>query len=133
VIGQLRRRGRVLAVGVLSTVAMCGCTLLSPEETPRPIRAENVELADDRLSVRVDFVGAAEFDPDDICTARYHGTAEVNGDELVIGIFEEEHPRPAQEGDFCTLEGYARTVVIELEDPFEGNVIRDLAGQTFEP
>jgi hypothetical protein len=133
VIGQLRPRGRGLAVGVLFAIATCGCTLLSPEPTPSPIRAESVEVAGDGRSVRVDFVGAAEFDPDDICTAQYRGTAEVVEGELVIGIFRVPHPRPAQEGDFCTLEGHARTLVLELDEPFEGDVIRDLAGQTFAP
>jgi hypothetical protein len=75
----------------------------------------------------------SDFDPDDICTAAYYATAEVIDDELVIGVFKREHPRPAQEGDYCTLEGYARTLIIELDEPFDGDIIRDLAGGTFEP
>ncbi len=128
-------RGLTALAGIVALAVIAGCSLpfLQDEVDRRPTRFEQVEIADDRMSVRVDFVGAAEFDPEDICTARYEATTDVVDGELVVGVFKLEHPKPVREGDFCTLEGYQRSLVIELDEPFEGDVVRDLAGVTFGP
>src|SRR5688572_4249296 len=69
------------------------------------LRFHNVALADDRRSVRVDFVGGRESDPADPCSMEYEGTADVVGSELVVGIFSQPHPGPVPEGQSCTQGG----------------------------
>lgn len=94
-----------------------------------PVSVDTVTLADDRLSVRVDFIGGQEFDPDNPCSVAYEGTAEIVGDELEIGIFAQQHPKTLPEDWACELMGYPRTLVLDLSEPFKGTRVRDLAGQ----
>ncbi len=92
---------------------------------------ENVVLADDRRSVRVDFTGGEEFDPENPCSVAYHGTAEFGGEELEIGIYAEQHPKPLPPDTGCDLIGYPRTLALALDEAFTGSIVRDLAGQVF--
>lgn len=96
-----------------------------------PVRFDDVVLADDRRSVRVDFTGSSEFDPDNPCSNAYEGTAEIVGDELEIGIYTQQHPKPLAPGTACDAMGHPRTLRLELDQPFTGTVVRDLAGQVF--
>jgi hypothetical protein len=96
---------------------------------PDPLRVETAALANDGRSVEVGFTGGKEFDLDDPCSVAYEASAEVNGDALVIGIFAKSHPGSLPEGVVCDAMGYGRTMVIGLDEPFEGTTVRDLTGQ----
>lgn len=125
-----------MLVVVGAVLSACGATsqLIGDEDAPvsdRPVSFENVVLADDRRSVRVDFIGGKEFDPDDPCSVAYHGTTEIVGDELEIGIYAEQHPKPLPPDTGCDPMGYPRTLALDLDEPFTGSVVRDLAGQIF--
>jgi hypothetical protein len=130
---------RALA-GLAITTALCsGCALFGVDVEADEVRREegatriqSVSIADDRRSLRVGFVGAAEFDPDDLCTASYEAAVAVVDGQLQIGVFALEHPKPPQEGDACTLEGYPRELTIELPEPFFGAAIRDVTGPVLE-
>lgn len=134
---HLMKAWAVLAV-LGAGAALCACAatsqLISDENAPvsdRPVSFENVVLADDGRSVRVDFIGGKEFDPDNPCSLAYRGTAEVVGEELEIGIYAEQHPTPLPPDTGCDLIGYPRTLALHLDEPFTGSVVRDLAGQVF--
>lgn len=124
----------VLVVG--AALGACGPTsqLISDDNAPfsdRPVSFENVVIAEDRRSVRVDFIGGKEFDPDDPCSLAYHGTADIVGDDLEIGIYAEQHPKPLPPDTGCPAMGYSRTLTLNLDEAFMGFVVRDLAGQVF--
>jgi hypothetical protein len=119
-----------LAIWVLVT----GCSILvGPiprahiQQPPRPVPIQAVAIADDGLSVRIDFIGGAEFDPNDPCTRAYVAEVEVGTDDLSVGVFALEHPKAAADV-FCTLIGYQRTLVATLDRPFHGTRVLDRAG-----
>lgn len=125
----------VAIVTVTGALAGCGTTPLpiGGELVPvpdGPVRFDDVVLAEDRRSVRINFIGSEEFDPDNPCSNAYEGTAEIVGDELEIGIYAQQHPKPLAPGTACDAMGHPRTLTLELE-PFTGTVVRDLAGQVF--
>ena len=127
----------VLAALVVGA-ALCACAatsqLITDENAPisdGPVSFEYVMLADDGRSVRVDFVGGKEFDPDDPCSVAYQHTTEIVGEELEIGIYAEQHPKPLPPDTGCAAMGYSRTLTLDLDEPFTGSVVRDLAGQVF--
>jgi hypothetical protein len=131
---RLMKVSVMLVIGAV--LSACGATspLIGDENAPisdRPVSFENVVLADDMRSVRVDFVGGKEFDPEDPCSVAYRGTAEVVGEELEIGIYAQQHPKPLPPDTGCAAMGYSRTLTLDLDDPFTGMVVRDLAGQVF--
>lgn len=123
-----------ILVGVMISVALVSCGVpvaIDRSHAPipdGPISFEGVTLVDDGRSVRVDFIGGPEFDPNDPCSIAYEGTAEVVGEELRIGIFAIQHPMPLPPEQGCASMGYSRSIVLSLSEPFEGSVIRDLAG-----
>ena len=100
---------------------------------------EAVSISDDRRSVRVDFTGSSPsgtFDPNLVCSEGYEATAEVLGDELEIGLYalHGTGPFPTSRSGLpivCAAIGYGRSLEIPLDEPFAGNVVRDLSGQTF--
>jgi hypothetical protein len=119
-----------LAVALAGALAACNAvTVVVGDGAPAPLRIDNATLADDRLSVRVDFVGGPEFDLDDPCSNAYEWSAEIVGEELQIGVFPIPHPEPVPEGVGCELMGHPRTLTLRLEEPFTGSTIRDLTGQ----
>jgi len=105
----------------------------------RLVKIWGVSISDDRRSVRIDFIGASAagtFDPSYPCSEGYEATAEILGEELAIGLYSLRGTGPfptASRGIVfaCTDVGYARTMDIPLVETFGGNVVRDLAGQTF--
>ena len=126
------------AVLVGSAAALCACGVtsqpLGDDHAPvsdRSVSFENVVLADDGRSVRVDFIGGKEFDPENPCSTAYRGTAEIVDEELEIGIYAQPHPKPLPPDTGCELIGYPRTLALDLHEPFTGSVVRDLAGQVF--
>lgn len=114
-------------------IALAACAGVEPEAplpaAPKLVRIDTVALAGDRRSVSVDFAGARQFDPSNPCTAAYEGTAEVDDEELVIGVYEQPHPGSLPEGVACDSMGHPRSLVLPLEQAFDGMRIRDLAGQ----
>jgi hypothetical protein len=119
-----------------AALSACGATshLIGNEPGPasdRPVSFENVVVADDGRSARVDFIGGKEFDPDDACSVAYRGTAEIIDADLEIDIYAEPHPKPLPLGTGCPAMGYSRTLTLNLDVPFTGTVVRDLAGQVF--
>ena len=123
---------------LVAGAALCACAmtseLIGDERAPVSdslVRFDSVHLADDRRSVRVDFVGGEEFDPNNPCSLAYHATAEVIGEELEIGLYAEHHPKPLPPNTGCAGVGYPRTLTLDLDEPFAGSVVRDLAGQVF--
>ncbi len=113
-----------------ATLAACGAMPLpgggEPAPLPdRPVSFENVILAEDGRSVRVDFVGGQEFDPDNPCSVAYAGIAQVVDEELEVGIFAEPHPKPLPPDTGCVGMGYPRALTLQLEQPFDGTVVRD--------
>jgi hypothetical protein len=125
-----------ILIGALASVALTACGLPLPAATEGefapvpdgPIRFETVQLADGGLSVRADFVGGREFDPADPCSVAYEGAAEIVDRELVIGIFAKQHPMPLAPNQGCDAMGHSRSLTFALDEPFEGSVVRDLAG-----
>jgi hypothetical protein len=124
-------------MGVALAVVLVGCAAMPwvppiGEETRRldPIGFDAVRLSDDRVEVLVEFVGGAPYDPADPCSTDYEVSAEVDEGELVIGIFPLAHPRAGEDGVACALVGFARSARLVLDVPFDGNVVRDLRGQT---
>lgn len=102
----------------------------------RLLQFNDVTLAENRRSVRLDFTGAAPggtFDPNALCSVGYEATAKVVGEELLIGLYALRGHPPAMSGSplACTQVGYSRSLDVSLDEPFAGHVVRDLAGQTF--
>lgn len=128
------RRGSASAIVAMALLAACAAfePPLDGEAVPHdpnPLRVGSATVADDGRSVEVTFTGGKEFDPDDPCSVAYEASAEVNGDALMIGIVALPHPGRFPEGWGCDAMGYGRTVVIPLDEPFEGTTVRDLTGQ----
>jgi len=124
----------IALVALAATLSACRATTLpivgEPAPVPEdPVSFENVVVADDRQSVRVEFIGGQEFDPDNPCSVAYEGTAKLVGDELEIGIYAQQHPMPLPPDTGCDAGGYSRALTIRLDEPFTGSVVRDLAGQ----
>lgn len=88
-------------------------------------------FAADRRAITVNFVGGRELDLGDPCSKSYHGTAEVDGEELAIGIYTDPFPGEVPDDLACTAEGYARSLDLQLSRPFYGTRIHDLAGQLY--
>ena len=127
-------RQSIALVALVATLSACGGATLpmggEPATMPEdPISFENVVLADDRHSLRVDFIGGPEFDADNPCSIAYEGTAEIVGDELEIGIYAQQHPKPLPPDMGCVAMGHPRTLTLQLDEPLTGSVVRDLAGQ----
>jgi len=110
----------------------CGAAELPPVNVrpPQIVRFDRVELSDDSLAVRVDFIGARAFDPDDSCTHDYGMETAMIDDVLEITLTQLPHPLEgaAPEGVLCTAEGHPRQAVATLEEPFLGTTVRDRAG-----
>jgi hypothetical protein len=102
------------------------------QEWQGPAPIQDVELSTDRRQAFVRFIGAKEFAADDPCSAKYHGTTAIEGDELVIGIYSESHPLPLPNGTACAGVGYLRSITLELAEPFMGVRVHDLWGQRIE-
>jgi hypothetical protein len=124
------------SVAVISTSSAVtgwrGPTPATPLRKPAlPVRIDAATVAADGRSVRIDFVGGAEFDPGNPCSVAYVAEAEVAGDELQIAVYAQEHPLGPEAAANCEAIGYARSLVVALDERFLGTRIRDTAGQVF--
>jgi hypothetical protein len=133
-----RRLVRVRITTIVAVLAVAfgtsACVLFMPTPEPQPVwgsdpvRVESVTLAEDGRSVRLEFIGAAEFDANDPCTLAYEATAEIEGDVLQIAVVPQAHPKPLAEGTACDAMGYPRQIDVALDGQFAGNRVHDLAG-----
>ena len=129
------RRVTLAACLVEAAALLLGCnSVVGPvAQTPlaepiEPVSFDSVAFADDGMSVRVNFIGGREFKADDPCTVAYVGRARAVDDELEIGIFPQKHPVQLPDVVACDGAGHPRALVIELDKPYRGTRIRDLAG-----
>jgi hypothetical protein len=113
---------------IVPAAILAGCGMFSGSGGP-PAAIDKVTLADDGRSLRVDFIGGREFDPNDPCSIDYQGTAKIVRDELEIGVYAQKHPIALSGGAACTMEGHGRSLNLTLNEPFTGTVVHDLAGQ----
>lgn len=130
-----RVHGSVLLAAVAVALSACGVAPLpdGDEFAPvpsGPVSFDDVVLSEDGLTVRLDFIGGPEFDPADPCSIAYEATAEIVGGELEIGVHARQHPMPLPPDTGCDAMGHDRTLLIELQEPFDGAIVRDLAGST---
>jgi hypothetical protein len=122
----------VLALVAAALLGLVGCTTASNGLIPPPgdpVRFDWVSLTPDGAAVTLKFVGGKEYDLRDPCSNHYFGWAhEFEGtlDAKIIDDTLRLMPEAAQVA--CTLEGYSRTVTVQLASPFLGARIRDLAG-----
>ena len=100
-----------------------GPTLVVPEsdvvvdDVLPPGAWSGARTSDDGRSLVSFFVGAAEYEPDQPCTMRYVPAVEVTETEVHVAI-RGERPATADGTIVCTLEGYSRSVNVELSNPF---------------
>ena len=72
-------------------------------------------------------MGWREYAADDPCSAEYKATATVVDGVLEVGVEESRRPTPT-EGTGCDAMGHARSLEVDLDEPFTGSVWRDLNG-----
>lgn len=128
-----------LAAFALLAVCLAGCELNVAASTsdavarsalwPGPVPIDDVKLSKDLRQAFVHFTGAGEFSAGNPCSAKHDGTASIDGDELVIGIYALAHPMPLPSGVGCDLIGYPRSITLDLPAPFTGNLVHDLHQQ----
>lgn len=137
---------RILPLAIALTIALAGCgdalsNALTPprvvDRQPHPddrrVEIGQVRLSPDKRAVTLDFTGGKPFDPNDPCSTDYVAVGEVRDDILEVAAIEtvssgEMLPEQPADGIFCTAEGHARTVVLQLPEPFLGSTVHDLAG-----
>lgn len=111
----------VCLAGLVVVLALTACDSLSHEPTASvpPVAVQQASLSDDGRVLTLEFVGAAQFDPEDPCTRDYKATIDRDSEELRFSVHEVPHPGANSE-TFCDLIGYPRTVEVELDPPFTG-------------
>ena len=130
---------RSLAAIAIAAALGSGCAFfdVAPEPDPAPrvddaTRIDRVAIADDRRSVRVEFIGGREFDPDNQCTKAYEASVNFVDGQLEIGVYALVHPKPPEEGLLCDAMGHVRSLTIELREPYFGATVRDVTGPVLE-
>jgi hypothetical protein len=98
-----------------------------PERDFRYLSIEQLTLSKDGRRITLDFVGARAYSSDDPCSADYAAKVAVVEGVLEVGVEESRRPSPA-EGIECDALGYARSLQVDLDEPFTGSVWRDLNG-----
>ncbi len=98
-----------------------------PERDFRYLSIEQLTLSRDGQHLSLDFVGWREYAADDPCSAEYKATATVVDGVLEVGVEESRRPTPT-EGTGCDALGHARSLEVDLDEPFTGSVWRDLNG-----
>ncbi len=132
-----------LAITLAFTLAAAACATSVPVPAgPLPtiapadrhqVRADSVQV--DGRTVVANFTGGPIFDPDDACSIEYAMDADIIAGDLQISIYSIRNgrlstPRPDGVLLTCGAMGYPRTASVELDRPFLGTVVRDLAGGT---
>jgi len=104
-----------------------------PSWPPRPNRdfrfvsIDQLTLSSDGRHLSLDLVGARQYSADDPCSAEYEATVTVVDGVLEVGVEESRRP-DATEGTACDAMGHARSLEVDLQEPFTGSVWRDLNG-----
>lgn len=113
---------------------------VDPGSTPPPgpyLAIESAMLSADHRTLSLTYIGGPEGDPLDPCTTDSSAWARADGDVILAAAFTDDHgPTPARQaadakyGDSwgCPLIGHAHTRQVVLPEPFEGALVRDLAG-----
>jgi hypothetical protein len=107
-----------------------------PQPDDRRVRIDDIDLRDDKRTVRLGFTGGPPFDPDDPCSTDYVAVGEVRDEVLEIAVIETVSSGellPEQLDDegvqiACDAIGHARTLELELAEPFLGSTVQDLSG-----
>ncbi len=103
---------------------------VDPAATPDPetvVRFDGLSLSADGRMLTLEFTGGKEYEPGNPCTSDYAGWTEVVDGVLhaaVVDITPALTDPPAYE---CTAEGYGRTVLVTLPEPFTGDRVVDLS------
>jgi hypothetical protein len=98
-----------------------------PDRDFRYLSIDQLTLSKDGRRIKLDFVGARAYSPDDPCSADYAAKVAVVEGVLEVGVEESRRPTPS-EGTACDAMGHARSLEANLDEPFTGSVWRDLNG-----
>ena len=98
-----------------------------PDRDFRYVPIDQLTLSKDGRHLSLDFVGARAYAADDPCSAEYKATVTVVDGVLEVGVEESRRP-DAAEGTACDAMGHARSLEVNLQEPFTGSVWRDLNG-----
>lgn len=98
-----------------------------PNRDFRFVPIDRLTLSNDVRHLSLDFVGAREYSSDDPCSAEYAANVAVVDGVLEVGVEESRRPTPT-EGTACDAMGHARSLEVNLQEPFTGSVWRDLSG-----
>lgn len=127
---------------LVSAIVLGGCGGFGPagdrstdplDPSAELLAVDSISRSDDHHVVILEFTGSAPYVEADPCTAQYEGWARQTDGVLevavvlVIGALEHGS---LPSGVACEAVGYLREVQVELDQPFDGNVVRDLAGFT---
>jgi hypothetical protein len=93
----------------------------------RLVAFDAASLSDDGSALTLRFTGGKPFVPGDPCTNAYAGWAAVEDGTLRAAVADVTPPQGDGSVE-CTAEGYERTVVVDLPEPYTGARLGDLAG-----
>ena len=85
-----------------------------PDRDFRYLSIEQLTLSKDGRRIKLDFVGARAYSPDDPCSADYAATVAVVEGVLEVGVEESSRPSPT-EGIECDAMGHARSLEVNLD------------------
>jgi hypothetical protein len=93
------------------------------------VRIDSVAISGDGATLTVKFTGGKDYDPSDPCTNHYFGWARETEGALRVKVVDDT-PRAASGPTeaACDAIGYGRTIAIDLDQPFHGSRVEDLAG-----
>jgi hypothetical protein len=107
-----------------------------PQADDRRVRIDELTQNDDKRTVHLSFTGGPPFDLADACSTDYVAVGEVRDDVLEVAVIETVtmgEGMPEQSVDavpliVCPAVGHPWTLELELDAPFLGSTVRDLAG-----
>jgi hypothetical protein len=98
-----------------------------PDRDFRYLSISQLTLSRDGRRIKLDFVGGRPYSPNDPCSVDYTAMTAVVEGVLDVGVEESRRPAPT-EGTACDAVGHARSLDVNLDEPFTGSVWRDLNG-----
>ena len=140
-----RPAGRIATVVLAVALALAGCAEPDgPTPTPSPsanpgngpmppvgdaVRFDEVTLSEDGWMLTLTFVGGREYNPRDPCSSHYFGWAHERDGFLEAKIVDDTPPFPNADPNIgCDAMGHGRVVTIDLDSPYRGFRVDDLAG-----
>lgn len=120
-------------IGLFGMLA-AGCGALNDGAgVGQSVSIDRFTLSADRTSLEVGFIGGPVYDADDPCSTDYEATSEWRDDVLEVGVVKTKGMGHGigfgNHSLTCTAMGYGRTIVLELDEPFDGSEIRDANGE----